>query len=1006
MAMLPVIEFKERCSRSPYILNRLRPFLKFTYATLSLIGYATAMVYSQGEIAGTITSVDGHALSGALIQVVGRNAFAVADSAGRFTLPANTGDLLEVSFLGYKPVQLTLSGEKSLNILMSELPLVLDEMVVIGYGTASRKNVTGAVATISRDDFVSGNVTNGLQQVQGKIAGVVITQPGGDPNGDFTVRIRGATSIGGQPPLLVIDGVAIDDFNRAITTLNPNDIASFDVLKDASAASIYGSRGANGVILITTKKAHPGKIMVEYNGFGSVEEPSSQFGVLTGDQWRGAVASDTTSYHYDKGVNTDWQKEITRVAYTQSHSISVAGGNEQLRMMGSLGYINQEGVVLNTGKEVLTARINADVTSENKRFMMTYCLNGSVINRNFLPDQTSTAQVTQGGAFVFSYAPTFLPVWPVYNSDSSYFQPPNAAPNPVFLLNELHSKQVQNFFQGSVKGDYEILDGLRIGGLAALSKGNDQYDQYWPPLGDSKIARAFKSSAFKTVLTGDLHFNFEKNIGNHSLGLTGVYEYNKFGNEGFAVGARGPDIEGMLLNNNLRGATSVTPNDLSSFKNEVRIISFLGRLVYDYRDRYFLTANFRRDGSSKFGANNRWGNFPSASVAWRVSNETFMQGIDWLDLKLRMSYGLTGNQENLEPYSYKTLYSPSGNYLLNGNVGTSFGVTQEGNPDLKWEVRKSFNVGMDFSLWHDRINGMVDFFRDNTSDMLYLYNIPQPPFITNQVYANAADATNKGMEITLSADIIRQTNFSWRTQVMIASVRNRITNLASTFRGYDLAISNANYGYALGGSFQAAYVTQLVEGYPAGVFWLPEHAGLDKDGRELFVARDNMGQAIGLSTTFADKDRIFVDPTPDFEWSFTNNFAYKNFYVSIYFRGVQGGKIFANSILSLESTAYLPGRNVTEQSLHGGFTNKPDISTYWLQDASFVRLENVTFGYDLKNLRILSKLYVYVTGRNLFVLTNYKGLDPEVDVEGTQRYIDQSYYPRTRSITFGLDINL
>ena len=962
--------------------------------------------FSQPQIRGKVSNTQGSGLHGATILISGTNNYTVTDSTGRFALAARQGDKIQIKYIGYDPYEVVLNDEQNLDVFLTESLKMLDEVVVVGYGTARRSDVTGAIASISEHDFIPGNVTTSLQQIQGKIPGLVITQPGGDPNGDFNVRIRGATSLEGQPPLLVIDGVAIDDFHRAITTLNPADIASYDILKDAAAAAIYGSRGANGVIIITTKKGKSGTLTINYNGFGSVERVSNRFDVLDDHEWRHYTINDSTAAAYERGGRTDWQDNITRKAYTQSHTLSASGGNDQIRVRGSVGYIEQEGVVINTGKKVLTGRLSADFSTKNNKFSASYGVNTSVIDRDMLPDQTSTAQVRQGGAGIFTAAQRLLPVWPVYNPDGTFFVTPGIFPNPVDLLHNLYSKQKQNFFQTTIRGDYELIDGLKVGAMAALSNGNDVNSQYWPPFpGTDGLAWGGRTNANKQNFTGDLHINYRKELGEHLIDLTGVYEYNNFKNDRFGAFARGTYIEGLLLPDNLGSAIDINPGDVSSYRIEQRLISFLGRLIYSYRDRYILTANFRRDGSSKFGVNNRWANFPSASIAWRISNENFMSGVWWIDMKLRASYGLTGNQENLPSNMYQNMYSPGGTYYLNGNWGQSVGVLTEGNPDLKWEVRKSFNIGVDFSLWRDRINGTVDVFSDKTNDMLFLYNVPQPPFVNGQAFANAADAVNKGIEASVAGDILNKNNLVWNVRVNFGAVRNRITNLLGQFKGFDLTISNAHYGWATGGSFQVAPVTELKEGYPAGVFWLPQHAGFDEGGKELFIIRDAEGDAIDSSDTFTDSDRIYINPTPDFEWGIANTITYRNFDLGIFIRGVQGSKIFANSLLNLGSMAYLPEANVTEKALTNGFINKPNISTYWLQDGSFARLENVTLGYTLNNLKGIGRLRVYVAGRNLFLLTNYEGIDPEVNVEGTQRYIDQSIYPRTRSFTIGLDLS-
>ncbi|HZI54251.1 MAG TPA: SusC/RagA family TonB-linked outer membrane protein, partial [Chitinophagaceae bacterium] len=834
-----------------------------------------------------------------------------------------------------------------------------------------------------------------------KVAGMAIVQPGGDPNGDITVRIRGATSLEGQPPLLVIDGVATDDFYKSITTLNPADIQSYDILKDASSAAIYGSRGANGVILVTTKNSRTGPVSIEYNGYTGVEKISNQLNMLNAGQWRDATAS-MGGAGFDHGGNTDWQKAITQTAFSQSHLIGLSGGTKNLKFRGSIGYLGQEGIIINTGKEVLTARLTVNQKSVNERLDVAYNVNSSVTKRDFLPDQASTNQARTFGAFVFSQSLGFLPVWPVYNSDGSHYIPSSNALNPVFLLDELYSKRRENFFQGSIKADYELLKGFTIGVFGAHSRGNDVYDKYWPSIPSTPFSsEASKANFNKQAFSGDIHGNYRKNFGKQSIDITGVYEYNKFVNDGFGVTARGFLVP-ELLNNYLSAATSIQPRDIFSYKDEVKLISFLGRAVYNFDDRYLLTTNFRWDGSSKFGPDNRWGLFPSVAFGWRVTNEKFLQNVKWLDnLKLRVSYGLTGNQENLPVNSYQLLYGPVGPYLYNGQIFQSYAVVQENNPDLKWEVRKSFNVGVDFSILSNRINGTIDVFNDNTSDMLYLYDLPQPPFLTNKVYANAANATNKGVEVTLAAAIISNENFDWSAQANFATIRNRVTNLLGEFMGSELELSNRHYGYAQGGGYSNAYISELELGYPAGVLWLPEHAGLDANGHELFNNYDAAGKFIGTSTGYSDQDRVFIDPTPDFTWGFTNNFKYKDFDLSFLLRGVQGQKIFSNTLMVFDAIINLPGINVTPNALTNGFTEQPVPSTYWIRNGSFVRMENLSIGYNFQKMKGINNLRLYLTATNLFVITDYGGIDPEIKTEGSQRYIDGNYYPKTRGLMLG-----
>lgn len=969
-----------------------------------LLFFQGGFLFSQSMLNGSVTNRGGEALPYATVSIKETNMMAISDSAGHFSIRASPGNLLEVTYVGYQNYQGVIGTEVELHIILTESFTNLDELIIVGYGTSKRKDITGAVTRVTPDEFNTGIITNPLQQLQGKVAGMVIVQPGGDPNGDLVVRIRGASSLEGQPPLLVIDGVAIDQFDRAVTSLNPADIESYDILKDASAAAIYGSRGANGVVLVTTKKGSAGKTKVDYQAFAGREKLSNLIKVLNADQWRKATAG-MGGAGFDAGGNTDWQRAVSQTALSHNHTLGFSGGSESLHFRGSLGYIKQEGVILNSGKEVITTRLNAFQKSFDHKLEMRYSLNASVIKRDFLPDQNSTSQVRTGGAFVFGQTLGYLPVWPVSNANGSYYLPPSNVVNPLFLLNELYSKKRENFFQGSAKADYEIIEGFKLGTQGSLTRGNDVYDKFYPQIeGTPFSSEASKFNDNKQIFSEDIHGNYRKNWGNHSIDITGVYEYNKFLNDGFGVTARGFLVPG-LLNNNLRTATNINTNDIQSYKEEVKLSSFLGRVVYNFGDLYVLTANFRRDGSSKFGSNNRWGSFPSIAIAWRASNEKFLRDIKWMgNLKFRLSYGFTGNQESLPANTFQLLYGPAGPYLYNGQFLQSYAVQQENNPDLKWEVRKSFNVGMDLTLLKDRIQLTADVFHDRTRDMLFLYDIPQPPFLTNKVFANAASSINRGVEITLGSTIIKTNDFTWGSQFNLGTLKNRITGLLNQFKGTLLSLNNPGYGFANGGGFGGAYVSQLKIGYPAGVFWLPEHAGLDAGGHELYNKYDEAGKFTGTSTTYTDQDRVYIDPTPDFTWGFSNQLTYRNFNLGFFFRGVQGQKIFANSILNLDNINYLPGRNVKATALTNGFSDLPQPSTYWLKDGSFVRLENVSLAYQFTNIKGVSDFSIHLTAVNLFVLTKYEGVDPEINTDGPQRYIDQNYYPKTRGYTFGIKL--
>ena len=625
--------------------------------------------------------------------------------------------------------------------------------------------------------------------------------------------------------MLVIDGIAIDDFYKALETLNPADIESYDILKDASGNRHLWIEGRERSHPVTTRRAKSGKTSISYNGYVGLENQSRELPLLNAQEWRNATGP--AGAGYDKGGDENWQKNITQTAFSQSHNLAFSGGSQNLSFYGSLGYINQQGIVRNTGRESFSGRMLVNQRGFENKLNVQLGINTMVTNRNFLPDQNATSFSRLGGSFIFDGSQTYLPVWPAYQPDGSvYIFPSGSGINPLFFLTDIYSKKRENFFQTNIKGDYEIIPGLKVGGLAALSRANDIYDFFFPGISFAGFnSFASKSDANKSNITTDLHAGYKKEFQQHRFELTGVYEYNRFLNDGFSAGAQGYLLP-QLLDNNLGANTIIRNSDIQSYKNEVKLISFLVRLNYNYDDRYLLTLNFRRDGSSKFGANNRWGNFPSAAFAWRANNEAFLRDASWLnDLKLRVSYGTTGNQENIPPYAYQSLYGPLGNYYYNGNVYPSYGVVQEYNPDLKWEVRKSFNVGVDFSVLNDRLGCTIDYFNDKTQDMLFEYSLPQPPFLTDKVTANAADAINTGFELTLRATAVSSKRLQWNIQLNLATLQSKITNLSGTFRNVDLNITNRHYGYASGSGLSGAYVSQLQVGYPAGVFWLPQFAG-------------------------------------------------------------------------------------------------------------------------------------------------------------------------------------
>jgi iron complex outermembrane receptor protein len=514
---------------------------------------------------------------------------------------------------------------------------------------------------------------------------------------------------------------------------------------------------------------------------------------------------------------------------------------------------------------------------------------------------------------------------------------------------------------------------------------------------------------------GDIHLNYLREFGKHNLSATGVYEYNDFVNGNFS--ASGQDFLVEDLGADFLGGGNPTLNSVYSFKQEYKLISFLGRAAYNYDDKYYATVSIRRDGSSKFGTNNRWGNFPSASVAWRLTKENFMNNISWLnELKINAGYGVVGNQDAITPYNtLLTLaggtryYNPS---TSNYQYPQSYSPNQNANPDLRWEERQGMNIGVSFSLFNNRLGGSINGYNDKTKNLLFTYAVPVPPYFVPTILANVGSLQNKGVDIQLNGNIVNGRKFSWDANAQITFVKTKVTSLSGTYNGTSIASDRVPVGYALGRGYEQNAITYLKVGYTPYIFYLPSFAGLSdtisssSNSNQLYYAEDGK-----KTPDIADAKKNFYDPTPKFTYGFSSTFSYSNWSFNFFLRGVQGQKLFNNYSNVTSNISRLPGNNITKEGLTNGILGSQTASDYWLQNASYLRLDNATLGYTFKNISGLQSLRLYATGTNLFVITPYKGMDPEIQTgNSNQAYIDGNvntigFYPRSRSVIFGVNVS-
>ena len=954
---------------------------------------------AQKLITGKVTDANGNPVQNASVIIKENKTGTTTDANGAFNITAPAlSKTLVISYIGFAAQEINITDKTNVEVSLLTQNNSLNDVVVVGYGTAKKKDLTGAVTNVTSKDFNQGVLTNPIQQVQGKVAGLVITQPGGDPNQNAIIRLRGQTSLtGGQTPLIVLDGVPLDDPSQ-FSNIPASDIASYDVLKDASATAIYGSRGANGVIIVNTKKGRAQQAKVEYNAYAGMDNQAKYFNLLTGDQWRKAVKDPGS---FDKGANTDWQRALTRNAYSQSHNVAVSGGTDNFNYRASANYLNQQGIVINSGKEETGLRFNAEQKALDKKLDIQLSIEYTQTNRKY----------TDYGIFnkVFSTPP----VYPVYNDDGSFFEFADFEQfNPVQHQTEQLNNGKEYFTIVNAIINYEILKGLKIGATGSLSHFNQQTHFFQPAYpAEGTVNHAYDGNSDEDSKKGDIHIDYTNHFGKHNIEITGVSEYNDFTNNNFNAGSQQYLIP-QIQDNDLGSSINPLFNTLGSHKEEYVLVSFLGRLNYNFNDKYYITASIRRDGSSKFGEDNLWGNFPSFDVAWRLKQESFLQNINWItDLKLRAGYGVTGNSDAISPYGTLLLYGAAGRYYdaVNKVYPQSYAPLQNANPDLRWEERHGKNLGLDFSFFDDRLSGTIDLFRDKTVNLLYDYTVPTPPFFINTILANVGTLSNKGEEFFVSADIIQGKKFTWSVDGQITFIRTRIDNLSGTYGGYNVSTNDIPAGYVSGRGLDGNPITFLKVGYVPYVFYLPHYVGLDNTGHTLLA--DSTGK--GVSANKSDIPKYYIDPSPKFQYGLTNTFGYENWSLNFFLRGVSGQKIFNNTLLNIESIHRLPGNNITEETLTNGVKDKNVVvSDRALENASYLRLDNISLGYTFPHLKKIESIKLYVAANNLFVITKYRGLDPEIQTEDQDynSYIDVSYggtgyYPKTRSFSFGVNVS-
>jgi TonB-linked SusC/RagA family outer membrane protein len=958
--------------------------------------------FLQQTVKGKVIDENRMPMSGATVKEQGAQNSVVTgyDGAFEITVQSNTA-MLSISFMGYV-TKVIVANQINPTIQLEPETTSLKEVVLIGYGSMSKKDITGAVSSISAKNMNQGPILNPLQLITGKMAGVNINQIGSEPGSTPSVRIRGLTSlIGGSDPLVVIDGVQgnLDLLNQ----IPPSEIASIDVLKDASASAVYGSRGAAGVILVSTKKSKEGKTTVEYTGTTAVDYIPNPLEVLNADQWWQQAQLVGVPASANHGSSTDWFNILTQRGLTQTHALAFGGGADKFNYRASISAILQQGVVINSSSDKYIGRIQATQLAMDDKLKLTFNLNSGIINT------TNSIQSIGRAAFTSNLITNSYfvsPTNPVYNTDGTYFTDPNVFHylNPYAAAETTTSEGENDNLFGSLKADFDIIEGLTAGWFGSWRKTNNMYGFYLPA--ESTDANAIDQKGFANISNSkqnerlmDMSLTYKKVFGEHSINVLGLYEWQNQTYQGSYAQARG-FINDIATYNALQlgDFSNAKPGDVSSYKNDRTLISFLGRANYTYKNRYLLTASLRRDGSSVFGENNKWGNFPSVSLGWSIDKESFMASQSvFNELKLRGGYGVTGNQQGLGPQNSLSLVGGAGVTYFGGSQITNYNVIQNANPDLKWESKKQTNIGLDFALLDSKLRGTVDAYTATTDNLLFNYTVPQPPYPYNTVMANVGSILNEGLEATLSYDLIRKENTTLTLTGNVSFMRNEVLNLSGSINGVPL---NTNY---VGWGAPNAY---LVKGKPVGAFYMLESTGKDNVNAETVLDRDGNGIIDQGATS---PDRAYEGSAlPTYTFAFNPTFRHKNLDVSVLFKGSGGNKIYNSLNKSLSYQESIGKSNVLTSSIPLGMYTTQYVSDLWLEDGSFVRFENVTVGYNFlfKEVKYIESLRLTLTGNNLMLFTDYSGMDPEINLSGggTNFGNDIGIYPRTRSFGLGLSV--
>jgi iron complex outermembrane receptor protein len=973
-------------------------------------------VQNERVLKGVVKTSDGSTLPGATVIEKGTNNGTITDFDGNFTLNVSKANAVIVfSFVGLTTMEMNYNGQATMNVVLQEEAFDIEEVVAIGYGVQKKSDLTGATNRLTEENMNKSVATSPIEMMQGRVAGVNITQNNGEPGAGMSVRIRGSNSIrSGQEPLYVIDGVPLDNANitpsgasaagygsgsnkNPLSFLNPEDIESIDILKDASSTAIYGARGANGVVIITTKKGKSGKGILTYDGYAGVSQIREKMDVLSASQFRSYQKADGSKL-LDLGASTNWQDEIFRTAYTNNHSVSFSGGGEKSTYHTSIGSLDQDGIVNNSGIKKLNGSVKITQKAFNDKLLLSGSLTASNQQDSRVPISDQKGSGYEGDLIITALKSN--PTFPIHNADGTYYQHSLDQRNAVAMMNLVSDKTNTDRVLANLSAEVDLAPGLKYKLNIGLDRTNaerrvnqNQQLNYLSNKGEANISNI---TAKNRLIENYVTYNTKINENNRFDFLLG-HSYQVVGATSHSTYVNGFSVQGINYTDNLQyGNFSAARVSSSAYERELQ--SFFGRVNYSLKDKYLLTATGRYDGSSKFGANKKYGFFPSVAGAWRVTEEDFMKDIAAVsNLKLRLGWGITGNQEIPDKISLLAVgTSPSANGYFNGSLSPGITFLRTPNPDIQWESTEQSNFGIDFGLWKNRVSATIDLFSKTTTNVLLEVPAKAPaPTQTQWQNVPGLKILNKGIEIGLTGVLIAKKDLNWDLTVNYAKINNKVK---------DLPVKLIETGNASGQGLSGTRVQIITNDQPIGTFYGLVFEGFDANGigqykkdNEGVEVKENLGSAL-----------------PDFTYAVSSSLRYKNFDFSMFWYGTQGNKIYNNTANALFVKGTLDKSSNVRSDIMTSVespANSNAFSSRFIEDGSFLRLSNLTIGYSFKTQTIswLNKLRVYATGNNLLLITKYKGFDPEINVDASENGvpsmgIDYSSFPKSRTFTFGVNL--